>query len=256
MSVVSTETRNSNLRKFLGSKMLPYVESLHEKFPWLTPDHVTLAGGMLVGGGSWLFNRKEGGARWLGVAMVGLGLGADGIDGMLARVISKKNGEPLSNHGQLLDAGSDRIKEWMMAEARVDDGNHIGPRITQITSLWPSLARAFAERRGVTVPETGSGWLGGVGTTIGRTALGLGALVVKGIDSESKLLKMVDPLVSIANVVTAVKRFKLGMGGVPTLQESMRDRAARREKVLLGVAGALAVASLTSEWLRNRKDRV
>ena len=93
-----------------------------------------------------------------------------------------------------------------------------------VTSL-PSVMRAFAEKKGHPVPESGSGFIGLAGTSLGRTVLEIASTVFPDIHGVP-LQELCDAIIIISSTLTAADRLKIGLSNDPaTLSPEVRKQA-------------------------------
>ncbi|MBI3955311.1 CDP-alcohol phosphatidyltransferase family protein [Candidatus Gottesmanbacteria bacterium] len=190
---VVSETRNSPLREMSSGAIQFVVNRLHEAFPDLTPNHLTLLGVVGVATASTLLTLRKGNASSKDKALTAVSFFSlvvsaigDGLDGTLARTSEAENpGSMNPEIGQLLDVLADRTGENAMAFSRAFQAhkkhNRLGVTlalIEAITSSLPSLMRAFDEKEGHRGPEIPPGLFGFAGTRFGRTALGIASTVL------------------------------------------------------------------------------
>lgn len=115
---ISKESQQSSLRQIASKITQPLALELHHRFPWLTPNHVTIIG--LIGvisalGLNEIAQRKEKPhLSNLGLVLYLRSSALDAVDGALARVINANNGKHDSMKGQLIDVVSDKTAETLI----------------------------------------------------------------------------------------------------------------------------------------------
>lgn len=267
-----SETRNSALRENTASIIQSVVDRLHTSFPDLSPTHLNLLGVMGVGLGSVLSTQTRGENTAINRAktvasltLLGVSTALDAFDGALARTIAQDSSERIDFHqGQIYDAVSDRFQELFMAISRAVSAGQRNDRLDTIAALLnastnplSSTARAYSESRGFSVPETGHGVLGIVGTRAGRAVLGIAATVFPEIKGVSFQL-ISDALVTTVNMVNTWDRLKQPANqSRTTLSPSIREEAKDRLKTLSIVTGiSLGIAAFTYLYLNRRRSDV
>lgn len=245
-----SETRNSRLRELSAGLIETVTGRIHQTFPYLTPDHITLFGSVGTAVGSAL---AMGGNQALTLATLGLANLSDAFDGALARTIERElPGSIDFKSGAIKDALSDRFQELFMAisravtaHRRVDKIGSLVALSAALTNSLPSTARAFAESRGIAVPESGRGAMGILGTRVGRGSLGVAATAfpeIKGVPVQI----VADILVTIANLAAAIDRAKRINGASPALSRETQADAQTRLKALMVFTGlALGATAIT-----------
>ncbi len=228
----------------------PVTARLHERFPKLLPNHVTLLG--LVGTSMSLFLNnyalKKNSRSLRAAAATGyfLSSAADAIDGALAREIVQNGGQHDTVKGQLVDVGADRAAETMAALARISAGAEkkqplaiVAAAISGISNYLPSYARAYAESVGKPVAESGQNPLSFLGTRAGRlitTVVSNSGLEIKG----QPIQPAVDVLATTANLLATKERIKVicnnSKNELPSLSEEQIAAAKTRKDMLAKVA--------------------
>ncbi len=261
-------TRTSGIREVTAPLRKRVVEKLHEEFPYLTPDALSIISAAGVGIGAIAAAiENEKGAGKLVKAVTAMEIVAssvlDAFDGELARLLDKLS--PGSNDffaGQLKDAVSDRFQElflWLShyyaAKKREDKLGEVTAMASIVTGVLPSLARAYAEKQGYKVSETGVRPDRFFGSRLGRTIVGIVGAVypeIKGVSVQS----IGDGLVTVANMINTYERLNIAQAKkAKELSQEKMHEAQVRFFVLGGVAAvSLGVAAATLFMLRNKKD--
>lgn len=248
-----SETRNSGLRRLADPTVRIATNALHKALPDLKPTQITVAGAVGTVIGSAL--AVEGHKKSAFLVLAGSAL-LDAFDGALARKIDAESpGSVNFERGAILDPLSDRTQELTNALARAVSANRrrsgIGKTLalaSAVSNSLPSTAKAFAESRGVTVPESGKGLKGFAGTRVGRAVLGTIFTVfpeVKGVPAQA----IADTIVTGANVTTTIERLNAAFTGKATLPEKDRAAAEARFKALT-VFSAIAVSASAVTYLK------
>lgn len=207
--------RNSEFRRLSRGVIEPVVKKLFN-LGIQNPDMLTAAGTLIVTLGAYLAAKRERTDRLsslLVVTTVGVGSLFDAFDGALARYKDRLNpGSVDFSSGQLKNVASDRVQEFAMAISRMytaqNRRHNIGEAMAiaaAVTNPLPSLARATAEMSGKTVPETGKGVFGLIGTRIGRSVSGTVALAVP----QTQLF--LDALTAVSNTYTTIQRLRVAL---------------------------------------------
>lgn len=246
-----TETRNSKLREITKYPANKIAELLHSAFPWLTPNEITALGTAGVGILALYVTRleKEGRIdRSTGISLLSgyLALSAtDMLDGSLARYLKEQRKTSHdSSVGQLVDSLSDRVQEafaaWMamyLAVSRKDKVWFVIATLSALTNPMTSLVRAYAEKEGIVVPESGRGF-GIFGTRVARAA-GAGVRFLPqrkvGVSSAQALVDSVTLAASTQTTVARLKAVKQ-RDAERVLDTQSVAEADRRFKLLAGLA--------------------
>ena len=264
----SSKTRNAWFREATCGSIQSITKVLHECFPDLTADHITVAGVVGVAIGAVIaetqnrntdnnLSRKIPTVLFLGAASI-----LDAFDGAIARLRAKESSGADNSHGQLVDVIADRIQEATLATSRAVSANKRGDRagellayVSEMSNVAPSLMRAISETRGVTVPEAGRNVIGFLGTRVGRSMTVIASTVfpeIRGIPTQ----KIIDILNITANALTTYDRTKTAFSEPETdnlLPSDKREEAEVRAKVLTGIAGATIISAIgTYVVLRNK----
>lgn len=257
-----SETRNSKLRELTASPIGMITQRLHDAFPSLEPDHITVAGVIGTGIGSLLAldeNQKVSSLSVLGTSAI-----LDAFDGALARKIdSESPGSVDFKKGAVYDSISDRTQELIMALSRAVSANKRNSTLGKVSALLnavsnplPSTAKAFAETKGVVVPENGRGPKGIIGTRVGRAVFGIASTVFPEVKSVPTQI-IADSIVTGANIATALERVNLARKGDTTLSEQDRDDAKVRLKALaLFTAVAVGTSAITYLHLKDKNTQI
>lgn len=156
---------NSPLResaKGLTDEIALYI---HDKFPSITPNHITIARAAAALGVSVVLAKTENPkvkfAGALGYTLFEL---ADALDGSLALIKAEENGEETKINGNLIDALSDKVVEsgacFLVAERSIRNGDKIGAVLNILAGVsapLPSVFRARAEKHNLVVKESSYG---------------------------------------------------------------------------------------------------
>lgn len=252
-------TGASRLRHLLQQPGERAMRALHEVFPTITANDITLAGVIGVTAASALaayqnsHNERDRDPKitlTAGLLMTG-GILCDYLDGKMADVAGG------SQYGHIIDAAADRAEETIMGVSRMyaaqGRGDHIGAAaalINTISNGLPSLARAICEMKGVAVPEDGGSLIGLLGTRAGRAIMHSIATFfpeVKGIPVQSYL----DSISTLTNTLTTCQRLYTGLSGNSyqdaILSETERQKA-RERLAVFGPLWLCSAASAVSAW--------
>lgn len=158
--LLDSERQNSQLRKIASGVVQPMVETLHERFPSVTANHLSILGGLGVALGAYLANRGDSKSSLI---LMGLGNATDGIDGALARTIAAEDPSAIDlMRGDIVDSTSDVVKQLAMNLAQITAAHKRGDRIGEtmaylatVSSPLSTLSRARAEASGEAVQDTG-----------------------------------------------------------------------------------------------------
>ncbi|OGD87242.1 hypothetical protein A3H83_00010 [Candidatus Roizmanbacteria bacterium RIFCSPLOWO2_02_FULL_39_8] len=259
-NLTTSETRNSKLRELTASPIQLITQRLHEAFPSLEPNHITAAG--IVGTAIGSLIALDGNQKAASLPVLCISAGLDAFDGALARRIEAESpGSVDFKKGAVYDSISDRTQELVMALSRAVSANKKGSTLGKALALLnavsnslPSTAKAFAETKGVVVPENGRGPKGVIGTRVGRAVLGIASTVFPEVKSVPTQI-IADAIVTSANIATAIERADLARKETGTLAESDRADARVRFKALaLFTAIAVGTSAITYIHLKNRKS--
>ncbi len=268
--------RNSRLREFSRKPTEKMAQLLHTVFPWLTPNELTLLGTAGLGG-LVLYTaklEKEGKIDFAtSLQLLGLFLGisgTDALDGALARYKKKVGKEDShdSSVGQLVDSLSDRVQEafssWLAMYRAAEQGDKlwlVTATLTALTNPLSSLVRAYAEKNGITVPESGKNILEFLGTRVGRFGVGTLHYVSPIQVGGTSVQGIADGLTAVATVKTTLSRVeavqattKTGARTAGHLPEEVKKDAERRFRLLAGLAiiTGTTTAVLLHRLLRKR----
>lgn len=239
-----SETRNSRSRNWITVPIQAITRPVHKKLTWLSPTHLNILGAAEVGLGA---IAATAGKTATAATLIASGSLMDVFDGTLARMMAAEDPKSVDfKKGGIYDVLSDRAQELSLALSRAwsadKRGNTFGKLAalaTAVTSPLPSISRAFSESLGKSVPESGKGVIGLIGTRPGRAVLG----TVGTLNNESQL--GIDIVMTISNLATASVRLRTTIShGGTSLSRETREDAKTRLKVL-GAFGAIAsVATL------------
>lgn len=249
-----SQTRNSGLRARTAGSIQGFSGALHHIIPGLTPTHINILGAVTVAvGAAVLASRNPRSSESqktktvVGAALVAAASALDAVDGGLARTIAKEDPAKVNfKRGQLYDVLGDRFQEWVLAISRVHEARKRGSKLgelaaftTSVTSSWPSLARAYSETQGSSVPETGRSILDMLGTRVGRGISGTVATTVPS-PKNFPFQAFLDGVTATMNIVTTVDRLRIARSGEDNLSSEVKGDA----KVRMGVIGVFAVTAL------------
>jgi phosphatidylglycerophosphate synthase len=248
--------RNSKLRSVFEKQIDGLVTGINEKLPRVTPDHLTLAGVVLVLAGD-IMVVKDPDRPVVPTAIYTLGSLLDALDGSLARKKGELNGGT-TKEGMLLDLVSDRVQEVITFGALSLIARRRGNRVAAdnyalaaMTSALPALIKAHAETKGLVVRE------GGIGTRVGRGILGGAGLAFNGRRDTTDILSAT---VASNNIVTARSRSEVVSKRAEAAyyrgqndDEKFMEAAGVKRKVLLGVS-ALGAAAGAGLMVYNRRS--
>ncbi|MDH5533514.1 MAG: CDP-alcohol phosphatidyltransferase family protein [Candidatus Pacebacteria bacterium] len=267
--------RNSKIREISKKPLTKIVELLDNAFPWLTPNEVTVLGtaglGVLIIYTSKL--EKEGKidlqtSLKLLAAFAALS-GTDAIDGSLARYKAEQGDTSHdSSIGQLVDSLSDRLQEaflsWLAMYRAAEQGDKlwlITATLTAITNPLSSLVRAWAESKGIAVPESGKNLFELLGTRLGRAATSTTRLLPPIEIGDTSAQAIIDGLTAAATTKITLSRLQAVQEGKLSdeplaLDEKTINDAKRRFNLLSGLA---VITGLTTSFLLykllNKQDK-
>lgn len=267
---VELSPRNSRLRNLSKEPATKVVAFLNKVFPWLTPNEITILGTAGVGALSLYVTRLEKEGRIdnkTAVKIISSYLalsGTDFLDGSLARYLAETGqGTHDSSVGQLVDSLSDRVQEafsaWMamyLAAHRGDKIWLITATLSAFTNPLSSLVRAYAEKHGIVVPETGKG-IEMLGNRVGRVAASTTRFLPESEVGPTSAQALIDGLTSVATLKTTASRIKAvrKRDAVQALDAKSVAEAKRRFRLLSGLA--LLTGTTTSvllyKLLKNNK---
>lgn len=260
MTQTETSPRNSHLREYVKKPLTKVAELLHTYLPWLTPNEVTALGTAGLGAFTLYVSKLEKEDRInlsTGIQLVAsyAALSAtDALDGSLARYKKEQGDTSHDSHtGQLVDSLSDRVQEafmaWLAMYRAAEQGDKLWlltATLTALTNPLSSLVRAWAESKGVTVPESGKTAFQFFGTRAGRAITGTSALLpttqINGISPQA----LVSGITATATTATTLQRLHAIHTANPeaaVADVDMRADATRRTRLLGGLA--LITTSIT-----------
>ncbi len=277
MSQEQKSPRNSAVRKFFQKSLENTASTVHEHFPQLTANHISILS--LVGVSATvlctaLLERKTGTiskkqAFWL-ILLYVLSSILDGFDGTLAREIAQKHPEIVQPkidsilHGQNVDVTGDRIGEaalallgMVRAEQHTDTLWFISASLAAITNPLPSVLRAKTEELtpdngqvgspDLKIKEGGRNILESLGTRQGRFAIAIGSLLPyikhsSGISLQA-VLTLAQASANISVTIDRARKAKQAEALQQTLantktKESNTQIQAKTRKKVLGVVTA------------------
>ena len=257
--------RNSNLREIAKQPLNKIVELLDNAFPWLTPNEVTALGtagiGVLI---IYTSKLEEEGKIDLKTSLKLLTAfaalsGTDAIDGSLARY-KAEHGDTShdSNVGQLVDSMSDRVQEaflsWLAMYRAAQQGDKlwlITATLTALTNPLSSIVRAWAESKGIAVPESGKNLFELLGTRLGRAATSTTRLLPPLEIGETSAQALIDGLTAAATTKITISRIQavqeVQLSEEPlALDEETINNAKRRFNLLTGLS---VITGITTSFL-------
>jgi phosphatidylglycerophosphate synthase len=217
---------------------------MDNKFPNITPDHLTLAGESLVETSllATLIRPKWGVAMAIGPYTFG-GL-IDGLDGNLARLKGLNNLE-----GMIKDVRADKRQEILTAMANSLLASKISNNVAaaqyavaSMTASLPALFRAAAESKGYIVNEDASG---------SRVIRGIEGGIGIGLNRRLGIGDTISALMVTGNIITAAQRADVvnhgesssNCRGTNNSVEFRNEAAARRDALLPIAIGGMAVGT-------------
>lgn len=174
--------RNSQYRDIITKPTSAISEVLHKVFPFLTPNEVTVLGSLGLAG-LIMYTAKLEEANKIdaktGKKLLSLFLAltaTDALDGALARYLQSKGIEYSGKEiGPEVDSSFDRIQEAFSAWLAIYRAAHqkdklwlVTATLTAFSNPLSSLFRAYAEKNGIIVPESGKNPFEFLGTRGGR----------------------------------------------------------------------------------------
>lgn len=239
--------RTEAVRKKIGDGMV-------NRWPKLTPNMISAAGGALIIGGGVLIERenrqvlRSGGMRRKTVVATGLlmeaaGVLCDVLDGADAKAHNrKKPGSVDTNRGRIVDTYIDRVEEDILAAARAVSARKLGgvrgatgqalARGVEATTNLPSIIKLVRERGGVATSEVGTNWIERFGSRPGRVAL----FMLNGAFPRAQVIW--DSAGLASNLYTTNRRLRSeGVGEYPA---ELRKNSAKGELVI----GGLQIAAM------------
>lgn len=254
-----SETRNSGIRRKTDPVTATIAEAIDNHASIVSPTMLNILGAVFVIGSA-IATAK--GRDRLACELHTTGSLMDSIDGPLARVKDARNpGSVDFKAGQLYDALSDRTQETSAALGRAvrayQKGDRVGEALafaTALTSPWTSLSRAYAEIKGISVPESGKGLLGKVGTRVGKAAASIVATTfheIKGVPVQSPI----DALITASNLKTTFDRVQDARNNEPTLSMETSKDAKNRLAALGAFAAVSLAATAFTFWKLHKPTR-
>lgn len=199
-SGATDSARNGSTRKMFAAPVGKLVGLIDERFPGITPNHLTTAGEALVEASliASVIKPRWGAAMSLGPYAVGSLI--DGLDGNLAR----RKGQGGTLEGMLKDVRADKRQEIATAAANSllakKSGNTVAANqyaIAAMTATLPALMRATAESQGFLVNEDATG---------SRVTRGIEGGIGLGMSNSKKTAETLSALMVTGNLITAGQR--------------------------------------------------
>lgn len=255
-------SQNSSLRKLFEPLNQMVAGTLHEKFPSLHPNHLTIVSLLGVVAGSWYvatqaeqpYTKTD---RTIATTIPWIQV-LDMYDGALARKIKEINPQWKNGSGGILDAVTDGFQELslnlasaVLAHKRRDLISEFTAYATAVSNGVPRLLKAYAESHGKVVDEKGKGILGVFGTRPARA-------VENGIAfALPEAQKFIHWLTIAANAKTSFDRAKVifSWNGNPYITPEEVENAKQRFQILsIQEAFAIGACIGTYWYLRGRKS--
>ncbi|GEM_PF-6857966 len=249
------EKKDPTRNGFIRDRTKPYMHNLtmkiHERWPKLTPNKVTLASLSAQAAGISLaeaVNRsnisgwKRSALKTAGLLFHAAGALGDGFDGELARI---KNQELPGSHDQRLgghiDYFSDRLTEITASRQRQKTahkkGNSLGETAAladEITTCLPGVARAVTEAKGKAASEQGKNIFEMLGTRVGRVVL------IEAATAFPRYQEAIDFTAASANIYAAHERLKAGRSNEPEIVPGKKREDAKLRVVYLAALSAIS----------------
>lgn len=267
------ETHDSPLRKRLAGVTLKVAKRLHEVAPkHATPNRLTGTGVAinLVGQTIATIDKMRGRTKKGTVAALSLevaGTIPDGLDGSVAQIIEQESpGTRNRRFGGFLDIAADRTEEgvggllrghvahkrWKKYHDWWDKfGQFAGYGVTLTVSL-PTIVKAFKEKQGQQVSETGKSLFEVLGGRLGKIGLCILSNHSPSINGRSSQ-PVIDTIATSANIYTAFKRATTD-NNKPPLSKEQRETASYKLKGMLAFE-AIAAVGVGAHWLLTRERK-
>lgn len=273
-SVESKVIQNSDLRD-LTAFADSGVEKFHEKFPWVKPLYVTIAGAAFSATGIELAEHQNRTHKhtlkgtMIALACLGIGGILDLLDGKLATVIRSRmqDGPKRDRHenfGQVIDpvfdGGIEALEAIEAARTAKREGNRFGvaAALLQLATInIPRTAKAFAGVFGKKVPETyraidlfTRGDIRVLGNSLGRKGPNwLAAFVhtVKGVPIQG----MAHATGALANGIVTAERVGIALN--PDIESKLTSKQIYHAKWRTAILGAESVACIGLAYYFGRK---
>ncbi len=175
-----TSARNGLARKLATDPVNKLVSLIDQKAPYITPDHLTMAGETLVEA-SVLYVAAKPNKVVVPTILYTAGSLLDGLDGSLARLKSQSTGGSTTVEGMIKDVRADKRQEIvtltglsLIARQRNNNVAANNYAVGAMTTVLSALFRAKAETNGHLSPEDAfgsrvvTGILGGVGLALNK----------------------------------------------------------------------------------------
>ncbi len=247
--------QNSPLRKFFRAPVESALNVIDRRWPWIQPDHITLAGTVVVLGVDAVVARypRSGIFLWPAYAAASL---TDILDGSLARRQAAQTGTKTTSKGAIIDTVSDKTQELMtwyslavMARRRGDRVATVLHTLSGMSSTLPALFRARAEAGEVTVAENAIG---------SRSVRGIVAGVAMGLNGNRLISRALAGSMTAMNITTALQRSRALVPGSKykfgTLDDLDKVEAAQERYQVLKAVSPVGIAigsALLSRQLRR-----
>jgi len=280
-----TGARSSWIRDRTNPLTKGFAESLHNIFPGITANYLTIAGGIGVAAGSalrvWSRENHDCDPR-LALASLGIliaGFAMDSIDGKMSKLWGTEG------EGAVLDATVDRINNLFLGLTRMHTSSTKDSTLGEIlaigatlTGTLPSMARAKLESEGIAPNEGGKGALDFLGSHAGRTITGIFGIALPIILQSKKVRNFIDkktpfspesvenfPIQEILDAITIVMNVKMTMDrasmfdqyqenpGQTTPEEQQKAKEKLRSyKIMMGVS----LATMLGAYFALHKNQV
>ncbi|KKU20015.1 MAG: hypothetical protein UX30_C0005G0056 [Candidatus Saccharibacteria bacterium GW2011_GWA2_46_10] len=248
--------QNSPLRKLFKAPVEGALDVIDRRWPWIQPDHVTLAGTAAVLGVDAVVARypRSGIFLWPAYAAASL---TDVIDGALARRRAAQSSTETTSKGAIIDTVSDKAQELMtwyslaaMAQRRGDRVAAVLHTLSGMSSTLPALFRARAEAGAVTVAENAMG---------SRPIRGIVGGVAMGLNGNRLVSRTLAGSMTVMNITTALQRSRALVPGSKykfgDLEDLDKVGAAQERYSVLKVVTPVGIAIgsvLLAQQLRRR----
>jgi hypothetical protein len=239
--------KDSPLRNATSDLVRNVSSTIHNAFPKLTPNEISVLGITLVCFGDYLIqnqnrkNERNNMVVSLSVLLQALGYACDALDGGVAREKKRKTPQWHSKiDGATLDPALDRVREIYTASSRRETARHRGSKIgmlsanaTLLTTSLPTVAREWTMAlTGQSVQEVGSNPLAFMGSMPGRLLLNsLGTLY-------PRAQPIADAFQAVANVYSGYNRITRRSSAIDAQSRRIAREKARKLTPITGLATA------------------